>query len=740
MPLADENTNPKKKSEFRRFVRALFITLFTLILLAILAVYLFLNSFIKHQIEESVYRSSKGLYKVDIGTLHAKFWSGALTMQDVHLRQDTIRLKQLVKDDTTFHISKVHIKLDEVSISSIKWRNYIRNNNLKVGVINIDSPHFFMEGKITAKKTQKIQDYDQNFLDLLPGIIASFAGSLKIQELKVNSGKLKYNLKVGNGITRQTADHIDIDIFEIQIDTVSVKKALYSEDAFLHFKNYKLVTPHQHFHLSIDDVQGRISDSTLTIQNLKFNQKDSTLKNELMKLSINGIKGTGVNFSKLIQDKKIVLRKLTFDSPHVEIKDNEKPKPKNEAAAPDALPDLIPGFAKDFIDSLKIDTLLIENGSMDTDIKSKDGHIIQHAENIELLFSRIFLDTLEVNKKFEYYDNARLTVKNYSFSATGNNTKISFASVKASTHNKSILLENIRIGQIHSHGPHQRYFFTNHISSIYFSGFDFRSLVNLKKIISKKADINDMRLEIFLDEARSKTTVYTHNMPQDLMAKIKFYILLDKVNINNSYLSYSDKEPTISNPAKLTFEKVNVFVSNFTNDASRMTPKTPAIFHGTTIFMGKTPLNLNMRIPFLSKGFDCSYDGSIGKIEGKAFNDFLAFEGLEVDKGEIEPSPFNINIVNGTAQGYLTFIYHDLHVNVFDKETKELKKKKTILNNFVIKNDNPQKKKNEPEIVQVSASINKNEEGFFYFLWKVLRIGIVKTMVKDSFYKQKEYQ
>jgi hypothetical protein len=735
MPLSDAKPHPQEKHKFRRFVRALFITISVIIIIAILAIYFFLSAFIKHQIIESVHRSSRGLYHVEIGNLHAKFWSGALSMTDVDLKQDTILAKKLTTEDTAFHMSKVHIKLDEVNISSIKWRNYIRNNNLKVGIIEITSPHFFLQGEIPKQNKEDIQESDKNFLDLLPGIIASFAGSLKIQQIKVNNGKLKYNLKVGKGVTKQTADHIDINVFEIEIDTISPHKALYSKDASLHFKNYKLVSPNQYYHLTIEDVNGKISDSVLTIQKLSFKQKDSTLKKDVLRIDITEVKGTGVNFTKLTQDKKIELSKLTFYAPDIQLKDTEKPK---KSTFRKAMPELIPDFAKTFIDSLTMDTLSIQDGRMYTDVKNKQGHIIQHAENINLQLLRIFIDTLDTGKKFEYYNKAALSAKNYSISFTSNNSKISIGNINVSTVGKSVLLSNIRINQIHSHGPHQRYFFTNHIKSINFYDFNFGSLVNDQKVISERADINNMRLEIFLDEIKSKSSGYTHNMPQDLMEKIKFYILLKKVNIKNSYLFYSDKDPVVSKPANLSFEKINISTSNFTNDPKKMSAKTPAVFHGTAMLMGQSKLTINMTIPFLSKGFDCSYNGTIDRIEGRVFNDFMAFEGLSIERGQIEPSPFNINVVNGTAQGQLTFIYHDLHVKVFDKGTREFNKKKTVLNNFVIKNDNPQKKKNDPEVVQVSTSIDKAEDGFFYFLWKVLRIGIVKTMVKDSFYKAEE--
>jgi hypothetical protein len=135
----------------------------------------------------------------------------------------------------------------------------------------------------------------------------------------------------------------------------------------------------------------------------------------------------------------------------------------------------------------------------------------------------------------------------------------------------------------------------------------------------------------------------------------------------------------------------------------------------------------------LSKKFDCHYYGSIGKMDGSLFNDFMIMAGLKVERGQIEPSNFDVNVSGGNADGNLEFIYHDLNIKVIEHNKQDIKK--SWFANFAIKNDNPNKHGRDPEKVNIQTAVAK-DDSFLYFLWKVLRIGAVETMTKSHLYKQ----
>jgi hypothetical protein len=727
-PTKDNDKTTGNKKSTRRFIRGFIIVLLAITVLFFLAVNILLNNFVKNQIIKSVERSSGGLYHAEIGSLHAKFWSGAVHMKDVRLFQDSTLFNYLRKIDTAAHLSHVDVVFQAINISSIKWRNYIRSNNLQVGEVDLISPHFQMRSETLQSKPE---DSDKNFLDLLPGLIASFAGSLKIKELNVISGELDFDLKYGTGITRQTSDHINLSLNEIEIDTFSRQKTIFSRDAVISFSNYMLVTPHKDFTLKIQNGYGKLSDSILTLTNLDFKrQKDSLGKKDGMEISIKEITGNGLNFQTLIHDKKIDLRKLEFNSPDVTIKVpfNEHQK-ENQG---NGLPDIIPSFAKDFVDSLKIDTILLRNGRMKTDIENSSGHFIQNAEKIAIEFIR-FPPAENPDPDFDD-ELAVVSMQNYELNVTGLNFKMQVGQIEMSSRSKDLTLKNISMTQMHSHGPKQRYFFTNYIKHVHAAGLDFPAMAENRKLVMDKLSFDDMNLKIFFDAGKPGKTK-KHHMPQELMNKIKFPIDIRELVFNKTNIMYADQEPDFKE-ASLSFMNSNVTMKNFNNDPKKMTVKMPLVAKGNTLVMGQGLIDFTLKLPLLSKTFDCSYDGTVGKMDGALFNDFMAMAGLKVERGQMETSRFNVNIVNGNADGDIEFLYHNLNVKAMDKNTQHIKRKDSWLVNFALKNDNPQKNHRDPERVNIQTSIN-NDEGFFYFLWKVLRIGAVETMTKRTLYKQK---
>jgi hypothetical protein len=78
----------------------------------------------------------------------------------------------------------------------------------------------------------------------------------------------------------------------------------------------------------------------------------------------------------------------------------------------------------------------------------------------------------------------------------------------------------------------------------------------------------------------------------------------------------------------------------------------------------------------------------------------------------------------------MTTVYDDLKIYVLerDKGSKELDKKTlaTIAANIIIKNSNPQRKKDEPRVIEVQMERDTNRS-IFYLVWKSLFKGIKET-------------
>jgi len=901
-----EQEGKKKKTHFiRAFWEWVVGILFVVAFLITVFVYFFLDSVVKNRIVEGVNHASEGLYILEIEDLSAEFWSGAIKMNNVWLRPDGTVLQKMKEIDSAAYIPNVNLRLDSVSISSIRWLRYLLSNKkLEIGTVRIRKPDCIVQAHLNYTST--IKESNQNFLDYLPGIIAAFTGSLRIDAIEVDEGNVHFDLHTKEGMIHQIADSIKMDIRKILIDTISPRSALYSEKALIDIRNYRFSTPDNLSALKIKRIYGKVEDSILTIVNINYRHKDSLYEKypDEVHVNIKNIETKGVDFRHLLQNQKIALRTMKFKEPHVRVLSSgvqiaDSSNLAIQGSDTSILNQISPYMAENFL----MDTFSIDNGFVNYEINNPKDRIHQSAENIYLQFTSINLDSIkrkssksieDVNLKlrnyiftkndqldlrinsfyasvkdsildlkkfsfnsfaedtfqikgymfkgngmdyvemarnkratihtvtilnpdiyiisnpskdstlktklktrngrkffeeslgplvdasfhaqnvvlkngtiksfirtrhstieqtgsnlnltihnlrfdsssanrYEFYENFNLGLNDYSVKVHGENFKIDVSDVQADSKKSTLNLNGIEVSQIRSYGAEQRYYFINKICSARASSIDFERFLIWQEVHTRRLDINQMDLRIFLDEGKAVRPSYASDMPQDLMRKLPFYLRVDTVKINNSNIAYLDQDKKLKEPGRITFERLDLLALNFTNDSTLMTDAYPAIMDGKTYIMGKGLLKFRIIIPLLSKKFDTYFSGTIDTMDGKAFNSLLAFADIQITRGRILPGEFQVEINHGSAAGRMKFQYEDLHIKVVNPKSHKVAKLKSLVGNFMLKNGNPKKKGSDPEIVPVSGKIS-NEDGFFYFMWKVLRDGIVTTVTKDSVY------
>ncbi|HEY8400261.1 MAG TPA: hypothetical protein VIK89_03310, partial [Cytophagaceae bacterium] len=199
----------------------------------------FLNPFVKNQIISSIRSNSSGLYNLEIGELKANFWTGSVSMTNVHLKQDSAVYRKLLQQYSDKSLAKVDVKFQKVKVSRIHWINYLRKNDLEVGRVYLKEPDFHIYGN-SRKVIDPSRRTEQDFIQMIPGIIAGFAGSLKIERVVVDNGKMHYDLESPAGVVHQIADSIMVDLKKILIDSTPPYNTLFSEKAEFAIKNYSI--------------------------------------------------------------------------------------------------------------------------------------------------------------------------------------------------------------------------------------------------------------------------------------------------------------------------------------------------------------------------------------------------------------------------------------------------------------------------------------------------------------------
>ncbi|MBX9852234.1 MAG: DUF748 domain-containing protein [Cytophagaceae bacterium] len=521
---------------------------------------------------------------------------------------------------------------------------------------------------------------------------------------------------------------------EIVIDTSSVRKALYTDHVNFSLSNYELITSDQLFKLNLGKISGSYADSSLNIENISFVPADTSKKSDTSdyyKCFIKSISNKNINFSLFFKEKKVSMGTMTVHSPDINVTYHMTTPAKNDTAAgknanQNFLQTILPYIAYSFT----MDKFSIEDGKINTNVISQEGSVKQKADNIFLDLEDIKVDTITL-KNGNYWHNLKLSLTDFESRLAPQNLKVNIESLSAASADASLHANGLVIAQLHPSEKGEQYIYKNYTQRVDVAGIDYHRLLYADGIGIQSIDVSGMNLEITNDE-RLKQSVSRGVMPHEMMKAIPTYLRIDRVNFNNAYIKYINYAPDVKEPGILTFEKANLTISNITNDPKLMSVKNPARIKGKMLVMGKGLLKLDIKVPLLTKDFNCNYKGSLGPIEATNFNSFLEYGGMRLESGSIEAQSFEVNVVNGKADGNMVLLYHNLNAKIVNKKTGKVKKFFSKIANFVLKNDNKQEENKGP----VNATIDyarKPQDGFLSYVWSSISDGIMKTVVKDFF-------
>jgi hypothetical protein len=727
LPKGDDSLPLYKRVIKHKVFTGTLILLATILISLYLFIIFFLTPVVKQKIISSVHHSSKGLYSLEMDAFKLKFWRGAFYMENVRIIQDTILLEKLRKKDPSSNLSNIDILIDEVNISRIWWQNFLFNKSLKVGKIHLHGPQFVFKARAPVD-TLKVGE--ESFLELLPGLIASFAGSLNIEELKVDQGKLFYDVMGKTGLTKQKVNNLFLDMKDIEIDTISPRNALFTNDVHFGLSNYELITGDQLFKLNVKKISGSYADSLLSIDSIRFDPLDEKKSKDHYNLFIREIQTTGINYSVFFKEKKALLGTMRIMYPDIDVVYHMPAKTADSSGNSNAnlLQTVLPYIGNTFI----MKHFILQNGNFSSDVRNDDGSIKQKARNINLSLHEIHLDSATI-KNGRYWKSLTARLTGYEGLFSLKNIKLSINKVDASSEGSKLNMAGVQVAQLHKSEKGAQMYYKNFVKAVQMSGIDYYRLLYGKGISMDNLDINEMSLEIFHDGNVPDKNVPSGEMPNEFIGKLPFYLRINNLKLHKAYVLYTDYSPEVKEPGRLSFENTNLKLSNITNDPKLMTPENPARITGSTKVMGKGLLNLDIKVPLLSKRFECSYTGNLGPMEATYFNSFLEYGGMRLQSGTIEAQNFKVDVKDGKASGNMLLLYHDLDAQVVNKKTGKVKHLFSHVANFVLKNDNKKKEQqNKPKTAGVEYARRK-EDGFLSYIWASISESIVKTVVKDFF-------
>ena len=264
------------------------------------------------------------------------------------------------------------------------------------------------------------------------------------------------------------------------------------------------------------------------------------------------------------------------------------------------------------------------------------------------------------------------------------------------------------------------------IGSLKLIDLNFDSLIAAKKIFIDEVLLDDVTVSLFKDKTKPMDSTRMPIYLGQTIKAIPLPLLIKKVKCTKVNLVNVERKPDSTN-AKVNIRRGTVDVSNVTNLSAGkgLTLKADAYIED------KAHATLNVTFDYVKTQF--SFEGGAEAFVLTDLNPLiLAYTPAKVNKGNVDKMAFSGIAQRTSASGTMTFLYHDLEI---DLELKEKAKWKSDIlaftANTILDSSNPNKADLPPRVVQFQVDRDMNK-GFVNIIMKSMLAGLKETMIMSK--------
>ena len=255
------------------------------------------------------------------------------------------------------------------------------------------------------------------------------------------------------------------------------------------------------------------------------------------------------------------------------------------------------------------------------------------------------------------------------------------------------------------------------------------------RAIATSATFENLQFDAFLNrQVKAVRSGEPAALPHVSIRSLDRLVRIDTLVVKAAEASYSELAADGARAGMITFNDLEATFYNVTNDPLRMTPETPCNIGMRFLLAGEGRTNLGVQYDLLSQSdkLDLRYQGTIGPMNAKAFNQVLEnLEGLRVTGGRLDSTWFEFDVKDDIARGKIQVLYHNLSFELRDKGSHEQSRgdhfRTFMMSHFKIRDANTPSDKGGAMIAQVHLA-RTPKTGFIKFLWQNIRDGLFETL------------
>jgi len=505
------------------------------------------------------------------------------------------------------------------------------------------------------------------------------------------------------------------------------------------------------YHIEYSDFDLNISSGNATLSDFKLIPDTAVYQklvaerkapDNLFTLSVKKLSIKNVGAKKAYQEKILNIDNIIIENPNLTIVNKRYNFNDTVKVGKPKTPYQI---IKKIFKQLRIDSISLKDISVNYINKSNPVTKQTALKHLDIDISNVVIDSLSAQdtSRFYYTKGINITLHDYKTATPDGLYTIGVKQVYFSTSQRKIMLDKVSFTPRYSPVGFYRKtgvsgdIFTLKLKQIGINNIDLQRFLRDQKLYAGTMNISNSSVNIYNNNAyKGRKSSKIGKDPHQELQKVALDMKLNRLNIKNTDIIYSETDAATLATGIITFKNTNGYILNVTNDADAKRANHFMTAHIKTRFMDAAPFAVNFKFDLAAKDGAFNYSGSLGAFDGKILDKLVKpLAMVHVQSADVKRLDFNVDANNYGGKGHVEFYYNNLNIQLLKKVNgkTELQNQGLIsklANTLIINNDNPDKKGNfraGPIDLQREPTVS-----FFSFLYKALLDGLKPSVGFDK--------
>ncbi len=677
---------------------------------------------IKGAIQNTIQKKTDSLYAIRYDSSNIDELSGNISFYNVSLQSDSAQ-KEILSGTDSLPAQLFFIKVKEVKATGVDVPGLMQNSYVRAKLILLDKP---IVQVINTGATGTRPYTAKDTLELYERILGKFK-SINADVIQVNNGQVIVTDRNGQSLT--TLENININLQHFLVDSAHNYQNVISyfiKNVIASVENIQLPESKNKTRTNISKLRYDATLRTLTVKQV-HQYKDGNTKPVI---ELNNISITKLNTEAFISNQQIKAGMVNCEGGLITIYKKEKGSSGSNKAI---------DFSTD-LDAVQIDGIKLGKTKvviMDETDPAADPFVLNDVQfnmtrGVKVFDGNTLTDILN-------YADWKLTASGFSSITKNKLYRVDAKGLEIDKVKSNISLDQVSIvpqlseAEFFRQSIHQRDRYDIIFNNITLKAVNFNRLIGESTMEADKAS-----LQLFLKIARDRTlpedTVSkVGNAPYQLLMKMKTPVYINKVQVINSLVEYTERGQMSKQDGTVSFKNIEGTLANVTNMPERIKQDGTMKLIASAKFLGQADINSTWLMPLTTGNGNFTVSGTMGPMNGVALNPLIEPVAMaSVRSGDLRKTAFVMHGNDYKASIDILFTYNNLKLELLKKGKDESKKKalSTFVANALIKNDNPSGKN--PARKSETTLDRQLNRSFFNLLWKTIFKGIKKTVSKTG--------